>query len=56
MKTLEQITIEERKIKIAEQQVRCEEWGLHHSYCKAYMSEYCPKTCNYAIKMNREKR
>ncbi len=48
--------LEERikETKIKEQQERCEDWGLYHSYCKSYNSEYCPKSCSYALKMEKK--
>ena len=48
--------LEERikETKIKEQQERCEDWGLYHSYCKSYNSEYCPKICSYALKMEKK--
>jgi len=50
MEKLEQkITSDEKAVKIAQQQGRCDDWGLNHLYCKAYDSEYCPRSCAYAI-------
>ena len=51
MKT-EIVIKEEKEKKTSDQQKRCEDWGLHHLYCKSYGYEYCPKICAYAIKMD----
>jgi hypothetical protein len=38
-----------------QQKERCKEWeGMFpFSECKAYSGEYCPKICNYAIRVGK---
>ena len=53
MEELEEITTEERVKRIVGQQKRYDAWLSQH-YCSAYNSEYCPRTCQYAVRMDRK--
>ena len=50
MEKLEQkITAEEKAVRIAQQQGRCDDWKFPDRECKAFESKYCPRSCAYAI-------